>query len=128
MEKEFIRTNHKADEWFLQIETFDPHEPFFAQEKFKKPFPQHYEGQVYDWPAYRSVDERDSEEDITHLRAEYGAVLSMCDKKLGEILELLYQYDMWKDTMVIVNTDHGFLLAEHGQWAKWHCLASSESS
>ena len=31
------------------------------------------------------------------------------------------EYDLWKDTMLIVNTDHGFLLAEHGQWAKCHC-------
>jgi arylsulfatase A-like enzyme len=26
--------------------------------------------------------------------------------------------DLWKDTMLIVNTDHGFLLGEHGFWAK----------
>ena len=25
---------------------------------------------------------------------------------------------MWKDTMLIVNTDHGFLLSEHEYWAK----------
>ena len=25
---EFIKRNHSADSWFLQIETFDPHEPF----------------------------------------------------------------------------------------------------
>ena len=28
------------------------------------------------------------------------------------------RYDLWKDTMLIVNTDHGFLLGEHGWWAK----------
>jgi arylsulfatase A-like enzyme len=27
-------------------------------------------------------------------------------------------YDMWDDTMLIVNTDHGFLLGEHGWLAK----------
>ncbi|MCA9887199.1 MAG: sulfatase, partial [Anaerolineae bacterium] len=27
---EFIRENHEADNWFLQVETFDPHEPFFT--------------------------------------------------------------------------------------------------
>jgi arylsulfatase A-like enzyme len=26
---DFIRNNHTEDNWFLQIETFDPHEPFF---------------------------------------------------------------------------------------------------
>ncbi len=117
----FIRTNHGADQWYLQIETFDPHEPFFSQEKFKKLFPDPYNGGVYDWPDYRKVDERDTPEEILHLRAEYAALLTMCDEKLGEVLDLLDEYGMWKDTMVIVNTDHGFLLAEHGQWAKCHC-------
>lgn len=31
------------------------------------------------------------------------------------------EYSLWDDAMLIVNTDHGFLLAEHGQWAKCHC-------
>ena len=32
---EFIEANAAADEWFLQIETFDPHEPFFSQPEFR---------------------------------------------------------------------------------------------
>ncbi len=29
---EFIERNKDADNWFLQLETFDPHEPFFTQQ------------------------------------------------------------------------------------------------
>lgn len=101
--------------------TFDPHEPFFSHERFKKLLDDPYRGPVYDWPDYRSLDDRDTLVEIQHLRAEYGSLLAMCDEKLGEVLDLLDQYDMWKDTMVIVNTDHGFLLSEHGEWAKCHC-------
>ncbi len=42
----------------------------------------------------------------------------MCDYNLGKILDLMDTNDMWKDTMIIVGTDHGFLLAEHGYWGK----------
>ncbi len=28
------------------------------------------------------------------------------------------RYDLWKDTLLIVNTDHGFLLGEHEWWGK----------
>jgi hypothetical protein len=28
------------------------------------------------------------------------------------------EHDLWRDTMLIVNTDHGFLLGEHDWWAK----------
>ena len=34
----FLDTNATADNWLLQIETFDPHEPFHAPASFKKPF------------------------------------------------------------------------------------------
>ena len=112
--KAFLKENHQVQDWFLQIETFDPHEPFFSHERFKKLLDDPYRGPVYDWPDYRSLDDRDTLVEIQHLRAEYGSLLAMCDEKLGEVLDLLDQYDMWKDTMVIVNTDHGFLLSEHG--------------
>lgn len=42
----------------------------------------------------------------------------MCDHNLGRILDMMDRFDMWHDTMLIVGTDHGFLLGEHGWWAK----------
>lgn len=42
----------------------------------------------------------------------------MCDRNLGRILDLMDEHDLWRDTMLIVGTDHGFLLGEHGWWAK----------
>ena len=42
----------------------------------------------------------------------------MCDEQLGKVLDLMDELDMWRDTMLIVCTDHGFLLGEHGWWAK----------
>jgi hypothetical protein len=34
------------------------------------------------------------------------------------VLDFMDEHDMWSDTMLLVNTDHGFLLGEHGWWAK----------
>ena len=42
----------------------------------------------------------------------------MCDEQLGKVLDLLDELDMWQDTLLIVCTDHGFLLGEHDWWAK----------
>ena len=113
---EFMQKNLNADNWFLQIETFDPHEPFFSQEEFKKLYPHEYNGPKFDWPPYGPVTE--SADMVEHCRYEYMALLSMCDKKLGDVLDFMDANDMWKDTMLIVNTDHGFLLGEHNTWAK----------
>lgn len=118
---EFIEQNYSADNWFLQIETFDPHEPFFSQEKYKQLFKHAYSGAFCDWPDYRPLNSGDSEEFINHMRCEYAALLTMCDDNLGKVLDMMDKHNMWQDAMLIVNTDHGFLLGEHGQWAKCHC-------
>ena len=49
--------NATADNWFLQLETFDPHEPFFTHEKYKQLYPHAYDGPHFDWPPYAPVSE-----------------------------------------------------------------------
>ncbi len=113
---EFIDTNREADNWFLQIEPFDPHEPFFSQQHYKDLYPHNYDGPHYDWPDYGPVRQTDAE--VEHMRYQYAALVSMCDEWLGKILDKMDELDMWDDTMLIVNTDHGFMLAEHDVWGK----------
>ena len=113
---EFIRANAAADDWYLQIETFDPHEPFFTQLGWKEMYPQEYDGDFGDWPPYARVSE--SADDVQHMRYEYAALMSMCDHYLGKVLDVMDELNLWDDTMLIVNTDHGFLLGEHDWWAK----------
>lgn len=42
----------------------------------------------------------------------------MCDAYLGDLLDTFDRLNLWKDTLLIVCTDHGFLLGEHECWAK----------
>ncbi|MBL7198565.1 MAG: sulfatase [Anaerolineae bacterium] len=113
---EFIETNHDQDNWFLHIETFDPHEPFYTQAQYKALYPHHYDGPHFDWPPYGPAHETPAQ--VQHARYEYAASLSMCDAWLGKVLDLMDKHHLWDDTMLIVNTDHGFLLGEHDWWAK----------
>ncbi len=112
----FIHTNADEDNWFLQIETFDPHEPFFTYEDYEKLYDTGYDGPRLDWPDYMRVGE--SPETVEHVRSLYSALLTMCDHSLGRVLKAMDEHDMWDDTMLIVCTDHGFLLGEHDWWGK----------
>lgn len=112
---DFIRTNAAADQWMLQLELFDPHEPFFAAERFRRQFGLD-DTAGFDWPEYRKVVEEDDH--VERVRQAYSALLAMCDASLGRVLDAMDEHDLWSDTMLIVNTDHGFLLGEHGWWAK----------
>jgi arylsulfatase A-like enzyme len=114
---EFIETNKNEDRWFLQIETFDPHEPFFTQKEFQDLYPHDWDPSVVcDWPPYAPVNE--PIELIRHIHCMYASLVTMCDLMLGKILDVMDKENMWEDTMLIVNTDHGFLMGEHDWWAK----------
>jgi len=113
---EFIGTNAQADRWMVQIELFDPHEPFFTHQAYKDLYPHDYDGPAFDWPGYQKVTEPEGQ--VEHARLEYAALVSMCDRSLGRVLDAMDEHGLWEDTMLIVNTDHGFLLGEHGWWAK----------
>ena len=114
---EFLDRNRDADNWLLQIETFDPHEPFHAPGALQGArSTTGWNGPIRDWPRYGRVDELP--EECEELRANYYAVVALCDFLLGQLLDYFDAHDLWKDTALVVTTDHGFLLGEHDFWAK----------
>lgn len=114
--QQFLDKNHEEDNWFLQLECFDPHEPFHAPQRFRDMYPRNYKGAILDWPIYDRVKETPDE--IAELRANYAALTTMCDEYFGKLLDFFDANELWKDTCLVVTTDHGFLLGEHDWWAK----------
>lgn len=113
---EFLEENKDEDNWFLQLETFDPHEPFDVPEEFIKLYEDHHDKPFFNSPPYGVVNEDDDL--VQHAQALYAALTSMCDRNLGRVLDFMDQHDMWKDTMLIINTDHGLFVGEKDWWAK----------
>lgn len=112
---EFLETNRDQENWFLQIECFDPHEPFFVPEKYLAQYgckPGDFDGWV---PYYCGAP---GGEDDDKVRKFYQALITMCDDYLGQVMDKLKALDLWDDTLFIVCTDHGFLLGEHQWWGK----------
>lgn len=112
---EFLETNQHQDNWFLQIECFDPHEPFFVPEKYLAQYgckPGEFDGWV---PYYCGAPGGENDEKV---RKFYQALITMCDDYLGQLMDKLKALDLWDDTLFIVCTDHGFLLGEHQWWGK----------
>lgn len=112
----FLETNKATDDWLLNVECFDPHEPFTAPDRFKAPFSTAYDGPIHDWPIYDRVG--DTSDEIDEVRANYAALLSMCDHYIGTLLDYFDAHDLWDDTALILTTDHGIMLAEHDWWGK----------
>ena len=59
-----------------------------------------------------------SPQEIAEIRGNYAALVAMCDEYFGKLLDYFDEHDLWKDTALVLSTDHGFLLSEHDWWAK----------
>ncbi|MDO5122204.1 MAG: sulfatase [Erysipelotrichaceae bacterium] len=84
---DFIDHYHDKDSWFLQIECFDPHEPFYVPDRFRKLYDCCDSRDAFNFPAYTPVDDKYTPEEIAALRKEYCALLSLCDEQLGRVLD-----------------------------------------
>ena len=112
---DWLDKNKDQDDYFLWLEVFDPHEPFDVPDEFLEMYDDDWDGPVYNWPRYDFLDEEKGEtkEAVNHLRKRYAASLTMMDKQLGKLLDKLEENNNLDDTMIILTTDHGFMLGEH---------------
>ncbi len=123
----WVERHHDDDNWLLYIDSFDPHEPFDCPDEYLEMYDDNYDGKHFNWPYYEKTDVEDiPEEALEHLRNRYAATLTMSDEWLGKLLDQLDKHNMWEDTAVILTTDHGFMLGEHGYLAKNYMPAYNE--
>jgi arylsulfatase A-like enzyme len=112
----WLHDNQGSDNWFMQLELFDPHEPFYVVPKYLEMYGDTWDGPLYDWPDYGVCE--DQPEAIDHIRKCYAALLTMTDHWLGKLWDALDALDLWRDTLVVLTTDHGTMLGEHRYWMK----------
>ncbi len=113
---DWLENNRDADDFLLWVECFDPHEPFDLPREYLDLYRDAYKGPLYYWPEYGPADV--PEEALRHIRNRYAGLLTMTDRWIGKLLDVLDRQDRWEDTMVIFTTDHGYLLGEHQLMAK----------
>lgn len=114
---DWLKDNEGADNFFLMVDAFDPHEPFDATQEFIDLYPDSYAGPVYEWPNYARIGDEPPEA-VEHLRNLYRATLTMADKWLSKLLDEFDRQKLWEDTLVIFTSDHGHMLGEHGVTGK----------
>lgn len=112
----WVEDNSGADDFFLMVEAFDPHEPFDCPQEFHDLYHDIYSGPEFNWSSYAPVTE--PEEAVKHLNTCYLATLSMVDKWFGHFMETLKRNNLYEDTLILFTTDHGHMLGEHGVTGK----------
>jgi arylsulfatase A-like enzyme len=115
--------------FFLQVESFDVHEPFHAPEPYRSLFgsasdsASGYERYTVwppyqDWEALKAFMAQATPDELAFIRSQYLAKLALVDRWLGEVLDVLDRRELWDETAVILTTDHGHDLGERGAFGK----------
>jgi len=116
----WLDANHTHKDFYLHLDIFDPHEPWDPPEELVKMFdPKGYSvpglGGAGPYAKWREVL---TEDQFNNLRARYAAKVVFLDRWLGRLFDTLDRLDLWRNTLVILTTDHGTFNGDHGRMGK----------
>jgi arylsulfatase A-like enzyme len=115
---EWLEENRKAEKFFLLVDAFDPHEPWDPPDEYIKLYADpDYQGPFIIHPRYGSSEDL-TEAQLQHMRARYAAEVTMVDRWLGRFLDRAGELGMLEDTLLVITSDHGHQLGEHGVTGK----------
>ena len=106
---------HYKEDFFLYVDTWDPHEPWDAPSYYTELYLPEYDGELvlplygnwHDVPGYEEVQMRKG-------HATYCGEITMVDTWVGFLLKSVENMGLADKTVVIFTTDHGFYFGEHG--------------
>jgi arylsulfatase A-like enzyme len=133
-------TNQAIDRWlssgndpnapfFMFVLYGDPHLPYV----FHKPFTYDYLGDRVaqarrvnqDPHRYMAGKVEMGPEDFEILAALYDGELSYVDQKIGDLVDMLRRHGILDDTLLVITSDHGENIGDHGLLAHQYCVYDS---
>jgi len=112
----WLEQNHDADPFFLVVESFDPHEPWFVPEWYRRQYDDS-ESHEQVISFYRDISDL-SPAVLRRTRANYSGLVTMCDRWFGHLYATLSALGKLDDTMVIVTSDHGHSIGDRNYMGK----------
>jgi iduronate 2-sulfatase len=132
---------NKEHAFFIAGGFFKPHLPFVAPRKYWELYtpdeialidpaklPNGAANFMYNWTEIASYGGPDrklfsgdgdvGEEQARNMIHAYYACVSFIDAQIGRILRALEENNLTDNTAVVIWSDHGFHLGDHGRWAK----------
>lgn len=120
-----LRRRPDGDPWFVHASYLRPHPPYSAPGHFASMYDPADVGTpispaIERHPFHDVLMDLDivkppsTESEMRRLRAQYFGAISAVDHEIGRLVSALRELGMWDDTVVIVTSDHGEQLGDHG--------------
>jgi arylsulfatase A-like enzyme len=114
-----LETAQRRRPFALVVDTFEPHEPWTPPRRYIDMYGDpDYHGpepaRPYYAPVSRYLHGGTGQVLLERMRALYAAEVTMTDRWLGVFLDRFQELDLEPDTVVVLVSDHGFYLGDHG--------------
>jgi arylsulfatase A-like enzyme len=103
---------------FMWIDTFQPHEPWCPPAKFDTFGDPKYKGPKVVMPCGGPATKWADEAVIARTRSLYAGEAAYVDACVGRLFTGMRQMGYFDDTVILVLSDHGHPLADHGKFLK----------
>lgn len=113
---DWLTRNHKHENFFLWVDCFDPHEPWDPPQRYIDMYNPDYEGDPVATNFFNVSTT--SERELQHIRACYAGEVTMADTWLGKLLNYVEELGIEDETAVVIMSDHGTGLGDHGNIQK----------
>jgi len=131
-----ILEEKKNEPFFLAVGFFRPHTPYVAPKKYfdlydpgKIQLAKEKENDLADVPEAALFTKPShwglGEADRRDAQRAYYAVISFMDAQVGRVLDALDRLKLRDNTIIVLWSDHGYNLGQHGQWMKQSLFENS---
>ena len=117
---------HRDEPFFLYVHYIDPHDPYWNPDLVdgRSPWFEDPGGPSGRWVhgVYGGkIPIDDLDRTVEHFTALYDSEIRYVDRALGELLDAIPE-EVLADTLVVLTSDHGEELYDHGGWKHGHTL------
>jgi arylsulfatase A-like enzyme len=110
----WVEENQDAENFFLWVDSFDPHEPWDPPQEYRDLYNPGYTGKEIINCAVGDPKDYLTDEELKHTQALYAAEVTLVDKWFGKFVEKVRELGLLENSLFVMVSDHGHPLGEHG--------------
>ncbi|NCO32602.1 MAG: sulfatase [Armatimonadetes bacterium] len=112
---DWLKQNKDHENFYLHIETFDPHEQWLTPNRYFDIYKPDHKGPRLIYPNLYKREQLNADEH-ENARANYAANCTMTDHWIGQLLNTVDECGLRESTLIIVVSDHGKIIGEFGHY------------
>jgi arylsulfatase A-like enzyme len=117
---ELLEGASRRQPFFLLVDNYDPHEPWDPPERYSRLYDPGGYPDPEPFTSRYGKDDYLTGEQLGRMRNLYAAEVTMTDHWLGNFLERAHDLGVMENTLLVLLSDHGHALGEHGYTGKPH--------